>query len=414
MIDLRRFRPSLYVLLPMLLLSALGLDGIVVAQRDAPDGGRNYSSDGSSIAVGGIDVDVIGKSASVARMQGWRIAERKGWQLLARRYGRSGTLSDGALESTVSGIVIEHELAGGNRYIARLGVEFDRGRAGALLGIAAARARSAPMLVIPIMWSGGVGRAYEAKTPWQEAWARFRTGESAVDYVRPSGTGPDSLLMNTGQILRPGRGWWRAILAQYGAANVLIPIVHLSRQFPGGPVIGRFQARYGPDDRLLGSFSLSVPNDDALPALLDAGVKRLDAIYQRADNAGMFTSDPGLSYRPPELTPTDDGAQDDQIVEQSNVDQGAATIVVQFDTPNAGAVTAAEASVRDVPGVRSAATTSLALGAISVMRVSYDGDVNGLATALEARGWRVQRGSGAIRIERPTAPPPPAPDAKTG
>ncbi|MFX7922678.1 hypothetical protein ABTK16_20235, partial [Acinetobacter baumannii] len=81
--------------------------------------------------------------------------------------------------------------------------------------------------------------------------------------------------------------------------------------------------------------------------------------------------------------------------------------------PNAGAVTTAEASIRDVPGVTQTVTSSLALGAISVMKVTYDGDAASLAAALEARGWKVQRGNGAIRIERPSAPPPPPPDAKT-
>ena len=40
-------------------------------------------------------------------------------------------LSDGALDSIVAGIVVEHEQIGPNRYIAQLGVLFDRGRAGA-------------------------------------------------------------------------------------------------------------------------------------------------------------------------------------------------------------------------------------------------------------------------------------------
>jgi hypothetical protein len=95
----------------------------------------------------------------------------------------------------------------------------------------------------------------------------------------------------------------------------------------------------------------------------------------------------------------------------------ASRITVQIDTPSATSVTAAAAALRGVPGVHSAVTTSLALGGISVMRVTYDGDVGGLAAALEARGWHVQRGNGAIRIERPTAPAPTpsaAPGGKTG
>ena len=47
------------------------------------------------------------------------------------------------------------------------------------------------------------------------------------------------------------------------------------------PVIGQLQARYGPDNRLLGSFVLRVGSSEGLPRLLDAGVARLDQLYQR-------------------------------------------------------------------------------------------------------------------------------------
>jgi hypothetical protein len=387
-----------------LTLVLLGVGGIVAAQN---------GGDGGSFEVGGIDVDVVGKTSQAARLAGWRIAQRKGWEQLAKRYGRSGGLSDSALDSVVSGIVVEDEKIGGNRYIARLGIEFSRARAASILGIAGAEARSAPMLLIPVMWSGGVGQVFEQRTPWQEAWARFRTGNSTIDYVRPSGTGPDALIMNTGQILRPGRTWWRNVLGQYGATNVLIPIVHLRRQWPGGPVIGDFQARYGPDNRLLGRFSLRVADSDGLPALLDAGIKRIDDLYERALGAGLFKGDPGLNYRAPAATPVEDAIDGNSIAEAAPVEERGTSITVQVETMTSGSLTAAEASIRGVPGVRSIVTTSLALGAISVMRVSYDGDPAALAAGLEARGWQVTRGAGAIRIQRASGPAPAA-DDKTG
>lgn len=407
------FRATALTFLMAVSIAGLGAGGAVRAQ-DGKGDDASYDS-GGSFEVGGIDVDVVAKSDVAAREAGWRIAQRKGWQMLARRFGKSGSsLSDGALEGIVSGIVVENEQIGGNRYIARLGVEFSRARTAGLLGISMGEARSAPMLVIPLMWSGGAGVVFEQRTPWQEAWARFRTGNSSVDYVRPSGTGPDALLMNSGQILRPGRTWWRQILPQYGATNVLIPIVHLHRQWPGGPVIGDFQARYGPDNRLLASFSLRVANSDAIPALLDAGIKRIDDFYQKALSAGLFKPDPGLAYRPPEPVAAADATEDNAGEDVGVAVDQATAITVQFDTPNAGTVTSTEAIVRGVPGVRGAATTSLALGAISVMRVNYDGDPAAFAAAMEARGWQVARGNGAIRISRPSGGTAQTTDDKTG
>jgi hypothetical protein len=291
---------------------------------------------------------------------------------------------------------------------------FDRNRAASILGVAGSLTRSPPMLVVPVEWSGGAARVFEQRTDWQEAWARFRTGNSTIDYVRPSGTGPDSLLLNAGQINRPSRGWWRMVLAQYGASDVLIPIVHLYRQYPGGPIVGTFQARFGPDNRLLTRFALRVDSGDALPALLDAGIKRIDRAYQGALSAGVLRVDPGLNYRPPGADTTDedtDGlseASDETALTESAIGAG---ITVQFDTPGTAAVESTERSLRSIPGVRSAVTTSLALGGISVMRVGFDGDIATLKAALEARGWQVTSGAGAIRIQR-TRPALPAPDVQ--
>ncbi|MGJ3626481.1 hypothetical protein AB5I41_05525 [Sphingomonas sp. MMS24-JH45] len=106
----------------------------------------------------------------------------------ARRGG--GGLPDGVLDQLVSAIVVEDEEIGPNRYIARLGVLFDRDRASSILGVSAAIDRSPPMVVIPIVWSTGVGTGFEQRTAWQEAWARYRTGQSEVDDIRPAGTVP--------------------------------------------------------------------------------------------------------------------------------------------------------------------------------------------------------------------------------
>src|SRR3546814_4445631 len=67
-------------------------------------------------------------------------------------------LGDSALQGMVSGIVVEKEQIGSNRYIASLGVLFDRARTGQLLGVRASAVRSPPLLVLPIIWNGGTAR----------------------------------------------------------------------------------------------------------------------------------------------------------------------------------------------------------------------------------------------------------------
>jgi hypothetical protein len=403
--SIRRFsRPLEFA--AALALAATG--GLVLAQVDTPDPSNAPADSSGSYEVTGISVDVIGKTADAARYAGWRIAQRKGWSMLSQRLGHGeGSLSDGALDGLVSGIVVENEQIGPNRYVAKLGVLFSRARAGAILGVSAEESRSSPMLTIPIEVSGGVAIGFEQKTAWQDAWSRYRASNSAIDYVRPGGTGADPLLLGLGQTERPGRGWWRVVLDQYGATDILVPKVTLRREWPGGPIIGTFEARHGPDNHLLAQFTLRVDRADALPVLLDAGVKRLDDAYQAALRNGRLTGDAGLTYVPP-VAPTPTATPTDIVPIDLGIDglpgptatRTAASLSVQVDTPSAASVTSTESALQAVPGVRSAITTSLAIGGVSVMRLAYDADPAVLRAALEARGWSVSMSGSTLRIRR--------------
>lgn len=396
------FRPLLGSVAALALLVG---GGSAPAQMEGGARGVAPIDNGGAYEVAGVTVDVAGKTAEAARYGGWRIAQRKAWVQLSNRLGGGGGLvSDGTLDSIVSGIVVENEQIGPQRYIAKLGVLFDRARAGSILGISAYADRSPPMLVIPIQWSGGVAQGFEQQTEWQQAWARFRTGNSTLDYVRPSGSGPDAMLLNLGQTQRPGRTWWRTVIDQYGANDILVPVVHIYRQWPGGPVIGVFEARHGPDNIVIGRFTLRVGTTDGLPQLLDAGVKRMDEVYQQALRSGALNPDATLSPPPPPTPVVDDAALADSLADivgdVSTTSGPGIAITVQFDTPSAGLVAQTESALRGIPGVRSAATTSLALGGVSLMRVTYDGDPELLKTALEQRGYQVFGSGQTIRIRR--------------
>lgn len=407
MIDISRF------LRPVPLAFALGLAGLgagVIAQIEGGDRGVAPIDSSSDFEVSGIKVDVAAKNANAARYGGWREAQRQGWRLLWSNVHGGGApgLSDSALDSIVAGIVVENEQIGPNRYIATLGVLFDRVRAGQILGVSGSSIRSAPLLVIPVQWSGGTPQSFETRTEWQKAWARFRTGGSSIDYVRPSGTGADPLLLNYGQTGRPGRRWWRMLLDQYGAADVLVPQVRLERLWPGGPVIGHFSARFGPDNRPLSSFVLRVGSSAGIPLMMDEGVRRMDQMFSQALADGRLRPDSSLVIEQPvdvEALPTEETAVEDsadttEMPDATAATTGTATYSVQYETPDVASVSSTEAAVRGISGVRFASTGSLALGGVSVMRVTFAGDLGALKAALSARGFKVQEGGGALRISR--------------
>lgn len=411
-------RPRLFPATAAVALALVGGAGIVLAQATDTIETNAPNDESGSYQVDGVEVDTSGPSADAARFAGWRLAQRKAYQMLAAKMGAgSGVPSDAALDGMVTGIVIESEQIGPNRYIARLGVLFSRGKIAGMTGVSGGL-RSPPMVLMPVMYSGGAGVAFEQDNPWNQAWARFRAGDSTIDYVRSAGNGPDSLLMNVGQAERRDRGWWRSALDHYAAADVLVAAVTLSRQWPGGPVIGAFEARHGPDNQLLGRFTLSVRGEDGVPALFDAGVKRIDDIYQAALADGSLALDPSLAWiPPPAATPTATPTPTDTPTDSVGgpiAPAGATTLTVQFDTPTAGSVSSTEAAMRGVPGVSGVATTSLAIGGVSVMRLDYAGDPDALRAALQARGFAVVRSGATLRIRRASLPPPNVPaDATT-
>jgi hypothetical protein len=277
------------------------------------------------------------------------------------------------------------------------------------------------MLTLPVLIAGGTQTMFEVRNPWQRAWAESQMGASAIDYVRPSGAGGESLLLTYGQTGRRSRAWWADILDEFGAADVLIPIANLTYSYPGGPVEGRFTARYGPDSKYLGQFTLRVRDADQVPAMLQQAVQRFDQIFTRALDEGLLRPDPTLRIGNVELSPevralieaarrAEEAAAANEVVPgetgpgtptpTAELPVALGTYTVQVATPNARSFDNALDQVRAAPGVRAISTTSTAIGGTTVLRVTYLGDINGLANALRSTGWNVTVGSNALAISR--------------
>ena len=384
--------------------AALLAGGVVVAQLESGERGILPIDSSGTLEITGIKVDVGGKTAAEARFAGWRIAQREGFKALwAKQHKRpiseAPNLGDSVLDTLVSSIIVEKEQIGPNRYIAELGVLFDRARAGELLGVAGLQRRSAPMMLFPVMLTGGTLTTVERRNPWQRAWAQFRTSQSPIDYVRPSGLGPDPLLVNAAQTRRPGRGWWRNILDFYGAADILVAEVTLRRAYPGGPAVARFVGRHGADGTILGGFTLRAKDSADLPRMMAEGVQRMDRLFSDALAAGMLVRDPSLITiePPPPVEEEEDVEAEKQVA--------ARVIQIQVVTPSEQTFASAIGEIRGVPGVTSVSPRSTAIGGWSLLLVNYRGEIGALGGALQARGWAVSNVGGTLRLT-PAVPPP--------
>jgi hypothetical protein len=387
------------------LIALLAVGGTLLAQMEAGERGILPIDSSGTLEIGGIHVDVGGKDAASARYAGWRIAQREGFRKLwAKQHGRplseAPNLSDSVLDGLVSSIIVERENIGPNRYIADLGILFDRARAGELLGIAGEVRRSAPMLLVPVLVSGGTATTVELRNPWQRAWAQFRTSQSSIDYVRVSGRDADPLLVNAAQTKRPGRGWRRNIIDYYGAADILIAEATLHRLYPGGPAYARFVARHGPDGEILGGFDLKAKDSADIPRMMAEGVARMDELFARALAAGELRRDPSLIIVEPPPP-----VEDELAAIQSEVP--IRSIQVQILTRNDSGLATVMSALQATGGVQGVGVRGGESG-WSVLMVNFRGDNAALAAALRARGWSVSDVGGTLRVVPGLPVPPPA------
>jgi hypothetical protein len=407
-------RPVLASLL--IILALVGISAAVYAQLETGDRGILPIDSSGTLEITGIHVDVGGKDPQTARYAGWRIAQRQGFRALWAKVHnlpitQAPNLPDGTLDQIVSSINVEHEQIGPNRYIADLGILFDRARAAAFLGVEGGEVRrSQPMLLVPIMVTAGTETGVELRNPWQRAWAQFRTSQSPIDYVRVSGMAVDPLLVNAAQTRRPGRGWWRNVIDMYGAADILVAEVQLQRLYPGGPARARFIGRHGPDNEIVGGFTLTAPNSDAIPQMMAEGVRRMDALFTQALAAGQLARDPSLDLPPPPPLPVE------EIIEEARPAQAtvaANAYQVQISAKDVRVYNFAMAHLRTLPGMESASPQLINPTGTSYVLVSYRGSIAALAAALTGRGWTVDYSGTVVKIRSdnppPLPPPPPQP-----
>ena len=395
----------------MLLLAVAGISAAVYAQLETGDRGILPIDSSGTLEITGIHVDVGGTDAQSARYAGWRIAQRQGFRALWAKMhnapiNQAPNLPDGTLDQIVSSINVEREEIGPNRYIADLGILFDRARAAQFLGVEGGEIqRSVPMLLIPITVTAGTATSVELRNAWQRAWAQFRTSQSPIDYVRVSGLGVDPMLVNAAQVSRPGRGWWRNIIDLYGAADILVAEVQLQRLYPGGPARGRFIARHGPDGEIVGGFTLTAQSGDQIPAMMAQGVQRMDALFAEALAAGRLQRDESLNLPPPPLPELPVVEAPVTPVNLSNAYQ------VQVTGKNVNFYNFAMAHLRTLAGVDSATPQQINPGGTSYILVRYRGGIDQLAAALRGRGWVVDSAGTVVRLrsdsDKPPAMPPP-------
>ena len=391
------------------LLAAAGLiAAIAVAQQASrkaqrpmfdPSGGA-----GSAYAVGGISVDVTAKTVDDARRAAWTQAMGRAWPILWARLSnrpeaQAPRLSDGQIDAMVAGIESQGEQFSATRYIARLGVVFDRSRAAQYVG-GEASLQSPPMLLLPLLVDGGAAQVTQTRTAWRDAWGRWQGNVTPIDYVLPSGTAADNLWLSAAQVRRSEPAGWRSIITRFDTVDVLVAEARLVRSYPGGPIRALFIARHGAAGTELGRLALRVGSEAGLTRLLDEGVKGIDALYAQALRDGRLRADPDLAV--------DVGAIYAADVFIGTPPPAKETVLVAAITPDNASLAAAEHILRSVAS--NVLVRQVAVGGTSRLEIALPGGEAALREALAARGWGLDQVGPELVLRRLSALPalPPA------
>src|SRR3546814_16335618 len=78
-----------------------------------------------------------------------------------------------------------------------------------------------------------------------------------------------------------------------------MPTARIEYSYPGGPITVHFAARFGPDDTLISTFTMTGPSTNALPDMMEKAVARMDRIYTDALAAGTLRTERYLVLHTP-------------------------------------------------------------------------------------------------------------------
>jgi hypothetical protein len=192
----------------------------------------------------------------------------------------------------------------------------------------------------------------------------------------------------------------------YGAQDILVAEVQLQRAYPGGPALARFIARHGPDNEVVGGFTLTAPSSDAIPAMMAKGAQRMDALFAQALADGRLSRDPSLNLPPPPVIEAPvEAAPPPKPVSVANDYQ------VQVVGNDVAVYNFAMAHLHTLGGVQSATPQQINPNGTSYILVSYKGTIAQLAAALTGRGWVVDFSGTVVRMHPTGDKPPPLPAA---
>jgi hypothetical protein len=199
-----------------------------------------------------VPVDATAASATAARDEARLDGERKAFAALldrltlAKDRGKLPVANDTTLNQVIIGFEVAHERRSTVRYLADYTFHFRPDAVEQLLrdrGVPFAETASKPVVVLPVLETGGKPMLWEDPNPWRDAWANAKPPQGLVPMQVPIGEVEDVSAIDGAKADAGDDARLQAISANYDHADVLVTRATIH---PGGTAVDVSTTRFIP------------------------------------------------------------------------------------------------------------------------------------------------------------------------
>lgn len=214
----------------------MALLGLAMVCSGARDGGAAELDQLYTVA--GVAVDATAKAAAAARELAIAAGQRAAYRTLLRRltlsadYQRHPTVSAAEIPALIQSFEVANERTSSKRYLAELTFQFKKTAIRNLLRSAAipfTETVSRPILVVPVLESGGGDLLWEEENPWLVAWTEQEDKDRLMPLLAPLGDLEDLGSITAEQAIAGDESKLAALAARYGAAETLVAVARIRR-----------------------------------------------------------------------------------------------------------------------------------------------------------------------------------------
>ncbi|HEV2161929.1 MAG TPA: DUF2066 domain-containing protein [Stellaceae bacterium] len=231
------------------------LAAICLALAAAPANAQTASTQADVYTVANVPVDATAASADAARETARLQGEHQAYAILLGRLTRASDASrlppanDATLNDLIQGFEVANERHSTVRYLANYTFHFRPDAVRQLLrgaGVSFAETLSKPLVVLPVLDSGGSTSLWEDPNPWRAAWNERNAPAGLVPLVMPFGGAEDIAAIDAKTAVAADNGALTAISQRYGGADVLIAHATVANGGTANESVAVATARYSP------------------------------------------------------------------------------------------------------------------------------------------------------------------------